>query len=146
MRDRDRQNVSRGGVEREGDTESETGSRLGAASTEPDAGLELTNREIMTRAEVGRSTDWAIQAPPPPLLSIFIPVLLYVSRGAGFVRRWGERAQQVGIRLHPHPGVRSLSRLGILSSFHGDTQTLSFKRLRGTWGLIVGLFLKATAQ
>ena len=37
-----------GGAEREGDTESETGSRLGAVSTEPDAGLELTNREIMT--------------------------------------------------------------------------------------------------
>ena len=26
-------------------------------STEPDAGLELTDREIMTRAEVGRPTD-----------------------------------------------------------------------------------------
>ena len=50
--------------EREGDTESETGSRLWAVSTEPDAGLELTNREIMTWAEVGCSTDWATQAPP----------------------------------------------------------------------------------
>ena len=37
-----------GGSEREGDTVSETGSRLRAVSTEPDAGLELTNREIMT--------------------------------------------------------------------------------------------------
>ena len=37
-----------GGAEREGDTESETGSRLGASSPEPDAGLELTDREIMT--------------------------------------------------------------------------------------------------
>ena len=36
------------GAEREGDTESEEGSRLGAISTEPDAGLELTNSEIMT--------------------------------------------------------------------------------------------------
>ena len=52
-----------GGSEREEDTESETGSRLWAVSTEPDAGLELTNREIMTRAEVGRLTDWATQAP-----------------------------------------------------------------------------------
>ena len=42
-----RQTVSRGGAEREGDTESETGSRLAAISTEPDEGLELTNREIM---------------------------------------------------------------------------------------------------
>ena len=55
--------MSRGEAEREGDTESEAGSRLWAVSTEPDAGLELINREIMTRAEVGRSTDWATQAP-----------------------------------------------------------------------------------
>ena len=34
--------------ERQGDTESEAGSRLRAVSTEPDAGLELLNREIMT--------------------------------------------------------------------------------------------------
>ena len=37
-----------GGAEREGDTESETGSRLRAVSTESDAGLELINHEIMT--------------------------------------------------------------------------------------------------
>ena len=36
------------GREREGDTKSEAGSRLRAASTEPDAGLELTNHEIVT--------------------------------------------------------------------------------------------------
>ena len=40
--------MSRGGAEREGDTETEPGSRLQAVSTEPDAGLELTNCEIMT--------------------------------------------------------------------------------------------------
>ena len=40
--------MSRGGAEKEGDTESEAGSRLRAVSTGPDAGLELTNREIMT--------------------------------------------------------------------------------------------------
>ena len=55
--DRERQSMNGGGAEREGDTESETGSRPRAVSTEPDAGLELTNREIVTRAEVGRSTD-----------------------------------------------------------------------------------------
>ena len=48
MKDRERQSTSRGGAEREGDTESEVGSRLWAVSTEPDAGLELTKREIMT--------------------------------------------------------------------------------------------------
>ena len=43
-----------GGAEREGDTESEAGSRLHDVSTDPDAGLEPTNCEIVTRAEVGR--------------------------------------------------------------------------------------------
>ena len=37
-----------GGSEREGDTESEAGSRLWAVSTDPDAGFELTDRAIMT--------------------------------------------------------------------------------------------------
>ena len=50
-----------GGAEREGDAESEAGSRLWAISTEPDAELELMNCEIMTWAEVGRLTDWATQ-------------------------------------------------------------------------------------
>ena len=51
------------GAEREGDTESEAGSRLWAISPEPDTGLELTDREMVTRAEVGRLTDWATQVP-----------------------------------------------------------------------------------
>ena len=37
-----------GGAERGGDTEWEAGPRLQAVSTEPDAGLEMTNPEIMT--------------------------------------------------------------------------------------------------
>ena len=37
-----------GEAEREGDTEPEAGSRLRAVSTEPDAGLEPTNSEIVT--------------------------------------------------------------------------------------------------
>ena len=40
--------MGRGGTEREGDTESEAGPRLRAVSTEPDAGLEPTNCELMT--------------------------------------------------------------------------------------------------
>ena len=40
--------MSGGGAEREGDTELEADSRLRAGSTEPDAGLELTDCEIMT--------------------------------------------------------------------------------------------------
>ena len=39
--------------QREGDRESEAGSMLPPVSTDPDAGLELMNREIMTRAKVG---------------------------------------------------------------------------------------------
>ena len=46
--DRERQSINEGGAEREGDTESEAGSRLWAISPEPDAGLELTDREIVT--------------------------------------------------------------------------------------------------
>ena len=46
--ERQTQSMSGGGAEREGDTESEAGSRLQAVSTEPDVRLELTNREIMT--------------------------------------------------------------------------------------------------
>ena len=37
--DRERQSMNGGGAVREGDTESEAGSRLRAVSTEPDAGL-----------------------------------------------------------------------------------------------------------
>ena len=40
--------MSMEGAEREGDTESEAGSRLRAVSTEPDEGLELTDREMIT--------------------------------------------------------------------------------------------------
>ena len=40
--------MGEGGREREGDTESETDPRLPAVSTEPNAGLEPMNCEIMT--------------------------------------------------------------------------------------------------
>ena len=45
LRERERESEHTG---RGGDTESEAGSRLRAVNTEPDAGPELTNREIMT--------------------------------------------------------------------------------------------------
>ena len=45
---RERKHTWGKGREREGDTESEAGSRLLAVSAKPDAGLELTNCEIMT--------------------------------------------------------------------------------------------------
>ena len=62
-RDRERQSISRGGAEREGDIESEAGSRLGGVSTEPTVGFELMNHGIMTWAKVGHLTHWAIQGP-----------------------------------------------------------------------------------
>ena len=62
-RERERQSVRRGGAEREGDIESEAGSRLWAISTELDMGLKPANREIMTWAEVGCLTDWVTQEP-----------------------------------------------------------------------------------
>ena len=55
--DRERQSTSGGGADREGDTESEAGSRLGAASTELNTGFELTNHKIMTQAKVRCLTD-----------------------------------------------------------------------------------------
>ena len=50
-RQRDRVQAEEG--QRERDTESKAGSRLWAVSTQPDAGLELTNNKTMTWTEVG---------------------------------------------------------------------------------------------
>ena len=72
QRQRERKECKREGAEREGDPESETGSRLQAVSTEPYVGLEPTKHEIMTWVKVGRLTNWATQAPPPSTISISI--------------------------------------------------------------------------
>ena len=48
LKDRVQVGGAGGSRKREGDTESEAGSRLHAVSTEPDMGLELTDSEIMT--------------------------------------------------------------------------------------------------
>ena len=62
--------MSRGGAEREADTESKAGARLRAVGTSPTRGLNLRTREVMTQAEVGRLTDWATEAPPEKVLLI----------------------------------------------------------------------------
>ena len=85
-----RQSVNRGGAEREGDTESETGSRLWAVSAEPDAGLGPINREIMTWAEVSRLTTWA---PKRPFNQQFLSISLIIFSPFFFllgnvVKRW----------------------------------------------------------
>ena len=54
--------MGEGRAERERE-KSEPGSRLWAASTELDVGLELTDHKIKTWAEVRCLTDWATQAP-----------------------------------------------------------------------------------
>ena len=51
------------GAEREGDTESEAGSRLWAVSAEPNMGHKPMNHKVMTWAEVWWLIDWATQAP-----------------------------------------------------------------------------------
>ena len=45
-------------------------------SSEPDVGLELTSCEIMTWAEVGCLTDWAIQMPLYITILIEVEILL----------------------------------------------------------------------
>ena len=60
--------MSWGGVEREGDTESEAGSRLLTVSTKPDVGLEPANHKIMTWAGVGCLTDQATRHSSATLL------------------------------------------------------------------------------
>ena len=59
------------------------GSRLWDVSTEPVTGLEPTNYEIMTWAEVGHLTDWATQAPP-----WFLSVPQYISYFLYQVPKW----------------------------------------------------------
>ena len=55
-RERERERAWAGEGQRE--TESEAGSQLWAVSTEPNWGIKLTNREIMTWADVGRMLNW----------------------------------------------------------------------------------------
>ena len=62
--EKERERTQGGGrLEREGDTEAEAGPRLWAVGTEPEAGLEPTDHEIMTWAEVRHLTNWATQVP-----------------------------------------------------------------------------------
>ena len=48
MFERERESASGGGTEREEDPEPQAGLRVQAVSIQPDAGLKLTDREIMT--------------------------------------------------------------------------------------------------
>ena len=117
----ERESTSRGGAEREGDTESETGSRLWAVSTEPDAGLEPTDCKIVTWAEVGGLTDWATQAPQTP------PVLRCSS--CWLCRYFYEEYKYVDI-TKTFESCNSLRLLLLLSELEG-TRLFSFAGLLG---------------
>ena len=79
------------------------------ASTEPDVGLELSNHEIMTWAEMKSWTlnQWATQSPREEIFLFFI---FLESLGAS-VCRWGKGRgrERIPSRLHawcgPHPGA-----------------------------------------
>ena len=62
-RERERECVRRGGAERERETKNPKQAPGSELSPQPDAGLKHMDHEIMTWAEVRRSTDWATQAP-----------------------------------------------------------------------------------
>ena len=62
---RQKDSVWGGEGQRERKTERIPNSLL-AVSAQLDVGLEFTNYEIVTWAEVGRLTDWAIQVAPQP--------------------------------------------------------------------------------
>ena len=89
---------------RAGDTEYKAGSRLWAVSTEPDAGLEPTNCEMMTWAEVGRLTDWATQVPQ------YLFILRERERArAGEGKREREREDPKQAPCWQHAGLDSMS-------------------------------------
>ena len=60
--------MSRGGAEGDGERIPD---RLRAVSLEPDARLELTNREIMPRAEIKSQMLKRLSRPGPPTFSFF---------------------------------------------------------------------------
>ena len=109
--ERERHSASRRGEEREGVTESKAGSRLWAVSTEPDMGHELTNREIMTWAEVGHLTDWATQVPLK--LNFFLNKFFFM-----FIYFWQRETEHELGRGRERGRHRIWSRLQALSCQH----------------------------
>ena len=71
--------VGEGQRERQGDAESEAGSRFWAVSAELYAGLEPTHCKIMTWAEVAHSTDWAHGAPSLEFIIFFTSTIIVIS-------------------------------------------------------------------
>ena len=135
-----------GGPERARETESKTGSWLWAVSSEPDAGLELTNCEIVTWAEVGRWTDWLSHPGAPSVYCFEKQELSYASRSlkgwlvalthfTGEESKRSERWRHLpgatqlvsgrpGLTQAPRPGLTDLPVDGeVLSSAHTEKST-----------------------
>ena len=74
--------MTRGGAEREGDAESEAGSRPWAISAGPNTGLKPAKHEIMTWAKVRHSTGWAPQAPLRVTFSIYFAETIHMHLAA----------------------------------------------------------------
>ena len=83
MKCTERQSANGGGAEREGDTESEAGSRLQAVSTEPDAGL-----EFMTARPEPKSAAQPTKPPrrPKSYCEILKFLTIWLSRGLTYFR------------------------------------------------------------
>ena len=90
-----------------------TPSRPRTVSVGPDAGLELTNYEITTWAQVGRSTAWATQVPQGMLLLIRFNLILPCSLNFFFLS-WK-------ISCHEHWGMLNFPLAAILQ----DDDTLT---------------------
>ena len=117
--------MSRGGAEREGDTEPKADSRFQAVGTVPDTGLEPTNCEIMPWAKARCLTNWATQA---PLYINFFNVYLYLRERAraGEGQTEGDRGSKAGSRLcadsrEPDMGLK-LTNCEIMTEPKSDAQ------------------------
>ena len=121
-----RERESRGGAERERGKQS-IWSRLCADSREPDAGLKLTNCEIMSWAQVGCSTDWATQvalghfflvsllASPTPKQ---LPHLLLYKKSS-LVQIWEYSSSFLPLPSSRLPVLGQMPMPGLLSYVHG---------------------------
>ena len=138
LRERHTHRARVGEGQREWDTESETCSSLWAVSTGPDAGLEPTNRKIMTWAEVRHSTDWAIQTSPHTLqswtddlafLTLFSSLLkqkkTMTNSNNTSSRSWCVRATEI-IRTKQNTAVVNYALFRLLSWTHAGTKASIF--------------------
>ena len=95
---RERQSVSRGGVEREADTESQAGSRPWAVSTEPDVGLELKDCEITTWS---RTLNWLSHSGTPNIFRFL------KNHHKNSVISLSERPRDQGTGFYKEQGIQS---------------------------------------